>query len=248
MDDSREKAALESTSKQYLEPDSGRAVDQEILSMVADAILPWATGPDVLELGFGDDVWTSGVIKAFGHSSIVDGSQILLDQAARIYGDKIETHNELFESFEPPRKYDTIIASFVLEHVTDPVEVLRKASTWINEDGHILVVVPNADSFHRRAAVCMGILKTSDEIGATDKQVGHRRVYTLEKIERDIALAGLVAVRRRGLFLKFIPQGMMSGFSDELLRGYMELSASVPTEYCAIIALDCVLKQPLAEA
>jgi len=243
MSISEEKHIIETISKEYLEPDAGRIIDQKILSMVTDHILPWIKGPEVLEMGFGDDVWTRKIIERFGHSSIVDASQILLNEGKGEYGDKIEIYNVLFEEFMPDRKYDTVIASYGLEHVKDPVNVLTKASTWINEEGHVIITVPHADSFNRRVAVCMGIQKITDEIGKTDRQTGHRRVYTIEKMERDITLSGLAVIRKKGLYLKFLPQSMMIGFSDELLRGYMKLSESVPMEDCAMIAFDCVLKK-----
>ncbi len=242
MNGLEEKQMLESIANEYLKPDTGRIVDKKLLGMIAERVLPMIKGPEILEMGFGDDVWTSKIIEKFGYSSIVDASQILLNKAKTKYGDKIETYNFLVEDFMPHKKYDTVIASFVMEHVKDPIEVLKKASTWINKEGHIIIVVPNADSFHRRVAVCMGLQKRTDEIGPTDRHIGHRRIYTIEKMKHDIALSGLNILRKMGLFLKFIPQSMMVNFSDELLKGYTVISESVPMEYCSTLVFDVKCK------
>jgi len=46
----------------------------------------------------------------------------------------------------------------VLEHVDDPVAVLRLVKSWLKPGGRVLAAVPNARSIHRQAAVIMGLL------------------------------------------------------------------------------------------
>jgi len=241
MNNSNEIKILESVSREYLEPDDGRMVDKKVISMVIDNITPWLKGPEILEMGFGDDLWTSRIIDKYGHSSIVDASQILLNEAKKKYGTKIKAYHCLFEEFIPDKKYDTVVASFVLEHVKDPVEILINTKKWINKEGHVIIIVPNADSLHRRLAVCIGLQKRTDELSSTDMRVGHRRVYNIAKMVSDINLAGLKVFRKRGLFLKFLPQNMMTQLSDELLVGFMKLSENIPMEYCSRMIFDCVL-------
>lgn len=242
MDLKKEKNMLEKIAGEYIDTDPGRIVDRKILSMVVGRVMPWIKGPDVLEMGFGDDAWTTSVTKKFGRSNIVDASETLLKQAKTKYGKKIATFNSLFEDFTPSVKFDSIIASFILEHVDDPVKVMKKARTWIKPRGQVIVIVPNANSYHRRVAVKMNMQKKAGAIGRTDKQMGHRRVYTVAAMEKDIASAGLKVKKKSGFFLKFLPQGMMTGFSDDLLLGFMKLGEEVPMEDCATIAFDCGLK------
>ncbi len=106
MDLSKEKKILEGIATEYIDTDPGRVVDRKILAMVVEKVLSWINGPHVLEMGFGDDAWTSSVIKKFGRSSIIDASQILLDKARQKYSDKIDTYNNLFEDFNPQEKFD----------------------------------------------------------------------------------------------------------------------------------------------
>lgn len=237
---SQEKKKLEKFSQGYIKPDPGRVVDTKILALIVDETIPWVKGPKVLEMGFGDDAWTAKLIKKFHHSNIVDASETVLKKAENKYRGKIKTFTSLFEDFTPEEKYDTVVASYVLEHVEDPVEVMKKSADWIKANGHILVIVPHADSFHRRLAVEMGLQKKTDELGLTDKKIGHRRVYTMVRMEKDIKKAGLKIFRKKGLFMKFLPQNMMTSWSNNLFSGFMNLSRSIPMEYSGAIVYDCV--------
>src|SRR3982750_447639 len=104
--------ALEKISDEYLKPDAGRMVDKKLLSMIVDQVIPWINGPEVLEMGFGDDEWTSKIIGKIGRSNILDASSGLLKICQDKYQDKIQTYESLFEEFEPQKKFDTIIASY----------------------------------------------------------------------------------------------------------------------------------------
>jgi len=234
-----EKSALERIAREYQEPDPGRKVDQKTIAWTAERIIPWIRGPEVLELGFGDDQWTAGIIARFGHSHLVDGSTSLLAAAKEKYGSKVCIYASLFEEFQPEKRFDTILASFVLEHVADPVQVLKMARGWIKQSGQIIIIVPNANSLHRRLAVAMGLQKSTDALGPTDQRLGHRRVYSVLRMEQDIRDAGLRVARKRGMFLKPLPQGMMADFSDAMLNGLMKLGDELPLEFASSIAFEC---------
>lgn len=236
-----EKEKLEKYATGYLKPDLGRQVDNKILRLMVEEILPWVRGPEILEMGFGDDAWTGKVVEKFGHSSIVDASEKVLTKAHKKYGHKVETFTALFEEFESATKYNTVLASFVLEHVEDPVQVLRQASGWIKVNGKIIILVPHAGSFHRRLGLAMGVQKKLTDLSPADQKIGHRRVYTLEGLEKDIIRAGLKIRRKKGLFVKFLPQGMMTHFSPQLLAGLAKMGQDIPIEYSASVAYECSL-------
>lgn len=231
---------LERIASEYQNPDPGRVVDRKFLSWTVDRTLPWLRGPDILELGFGDDQWTERIINRFGHSHIVDASQTLLEEAKEKYGPRITTNDSLFEDFQPSKGFDTIIASYVLEHVEDPVQILKRTVGWLKPFGHVIIIVPHADSIHRRLAVAMGIQSATDQLGPTDRQMGHRRVYTISHMESDIAQAGLRVVQKRGTLLKPLPQGMLTHFSPTMIEGFMKLGDTIPMEYASSISFDCV--------
>jgi SAM-dependent methyltransferase len=53
---------------------------------------------------------------------------------------------EVFLKGTDYKKYDVAVLSHVLEHFTNPVEVLSQVHRVLNDSGKILIVVPNRDS------------------------------------------------------------------------------------------------------
>jgi len=243
MDQAKSKTAeieaLEKIAREYTNPDPGRLVEKKSLAMITAKSLPWVEGPDVLEMGVGDDEWTTGIIQRFGKTHIIDASKTLLDIAKDKYGDTVTTYESLFEDFVPEKKFDTIVASFVLEHVEDPVFVLKNAMNWLKDNGKLIAIVPHADSLHRRLAVAMGMQQKTSDLGDTDRRMGHRRVYDIPSFEHDLTAAGYNIEEKKGFIIKLLPQSLMTGFSDQLLQGFMQLSEHMPIDYASTIAFVC---------
>ena len=239
LDRESEMANLDRISREYQQPDAGRRVDQKLISLIAGRAISWMTGPEVLEMGSGDDQWTKRLIQQFGHLHLVDGSRTLIEAARRKYGAELTTYHSLFEDLNPGKQFDTVLSSLVLEHVADPVRVLAKAAQWLKPDGQLIVIVPNGLSLHRRLAVATGFQRAAYELGESDIRLGHRWVFTIEGIEGDLAKAGLQIVRRAGWFTKLLPQAMMAELSDNLLNGLMRLGDELPREYTCFLAFDC---------
>jgi 2-polyprenyl-3-methyl-5-hydroxy-6-metoxy-1,4-benzoquinol methylase len=237
--DTSEMARLDRIAQEYRQPDAGRRVDQKLISLLVDRAIPWMTGPEVLEMGSGDDQWTARLIEHFGHSHLVDGSRTLIEAARAKYGARLTTYHSLFEELKPEKQFDTVLSSLVLEHVESPVKVLTATSHWVKPQGRMVVIVPNAHSLHRRLAVAMGLARAADELGESDIRLGHRWVFTRASIEADLAKAGLQIVRKAGWLTKPLPQGMMTGFSDALLEGLMKLGDELPMEYACFLAFEC---------
>ena len=235
-----EMAKLDRIAQEYRQPDAGRRVDQKLISLLVGRTIPWLTGPEVLEMGSGDDQWTKRLLEHFGHSHLVDGSRTLIEAARNKYGAKLTAYHSLFEELDPGKQFDTVLSSLVLEHVEDPVKVLATAAGWLKPHGHMVVIVPNALSLHRRLAVTMGLQRAADELGTSDMRLGHRWVFTIARIENVLAKAGLRIVRKAGWLTKPLPQAMMTEFSDALLEGLMKLGDELPREYACFLAFDCV--------
>src|SRR5207302_938926 len=108
----------------------------------------------------------------------------------------------LFEDYTPERTFDFIVMGHVLEHVADPVGLLRRARTWLSPGGCLFAAVPNANSIHRQAAVVMGLLSSIYELNEADVHHGHRRVYDRVALHRDFSDAGLEIAVWGGYWLK----------------------------------------------
>ena len=110
-------------------------------------------------------------------------------------------------------RFDTVTMLDLLEHVADPIGVLRKAGSFLAEDGVLVVHVPNAHAINRRLAVLMGTLEFCEELSPFDLQIaGHRRSYSLATLSRDIAQAGLKVASTGGIFYKILSTPQMDWF------------------------------------
>ena len=193
-------------------------------------------GPYGLELGSGSGEMTKYLVDEFEHLTSVDGSKILID-AMPIYTNHTKIHS-FFEDYEPNKKFNTIVMEHILEHVDNPHEVLMLAKEWLEEDGVIIIGVPNALSFHRLAAVKMGLLKSPFELNERDYKVGHQRVYSQDTILNEIKKADLKVEKISGIFFKPLSNGQIeTNWSKDMIKGFYELGKDFPNNCAEIYAI-----------
>jgi len=233
------KARLENMAGRYLEPDPGQRVDALLRAHIRDRILQWVRGPEILEMGAAELMWTSEIIAQFGHSAIVDGASKLLENAKAVYQDKVTCYESFFEEFMPPGgfRFQTVIATHVLEHVYEPVKVLARSREWLAPGGRMILIVPNATSLHRRIGVKMGTLKTVYDFSERDYQLGHQRVYDLEMLNAHAIEAGYRIVHKQGFLLKILPVSKMVDFPEPLVKALFDIADELPAEMSADIGL-----------
>jgi 2-polyprenyl-3-methyl-5-hydroxy-6-metoxy-1,4-benzoquinol methylase len=184
---------------------------------------PYFSGTNCLELGPATGYMTRFLINSFSNVTVVEGSKSLIDQIPDY--NNLKKINCLFEEFTPTEKFDTIIINHVLEHLEDPVAVLKNAYEWLNDEGVCIVGVPNAKSFHRLAAVKMGLLKSEFDLNSRDLELGHYRVYDLELLKNHMSLANFKINFESGLFLKFLSNAQIERFLDnDIVEAYFELA------------------------
>lgn len=178
----------------------------------AQACLEHARGKSLLDMPCGDGVLTSMLAPAFSRVVGLDASSKHLELAKKNLPE-VEFHEALIEDFETEERFSTITMLNILEHVVDPIAVLRKAASMLDDDGVLLVHVPNAYAVNRRLAVLMGTLTECEELSPFDIQVvGHRRSYTLETLGKDIKEAGLKISATGGVFYKSLSTPQMDWF------------------------------------
>lgn len=61
----------------------------------------------------------------------------------------VVVHNSNIEKFVFKRKYDTIFMFQSIEHVIDPVLLIKNCSEILNKGGHLVIETPNYDSWDR---------------------------------------------------------------------------------------------------
>lgn len=203
----------------------------------ADLIASAVAGCErVLELGYGVGLMTRALRERGVPIEVLEGSPLLAQQARREHPGLV-VHEGLFEAFSPDAPVDGVLALHVVEHVDDAPALLAHLAGWLAPGGRLVVVVPNAQSLHRRLAVRMGLQERLDSLSARDHLVGHQRVYTLDELRADVESAGLHPTQELGWFLKTLPNAMMLDWPSELLVALNQISDELEPRQLANIGL-----------
>ena len=165
--------------------------------------------------------------------------------ARKKLGEKVKFVNSLFERAALPKRYDNIVLTHVLEHLDDPVLVLKRINEeWLAEGGRFFLVCPNANAPSRQIAVKMGLITHNTAVTPSEAEHGHRCTYTLDTLERDAVAAGLKVVHRSAIFFKALANFQWDRLlqtdiiSKEYLEGCYKLGQHYP-DLCSSIFLMC---------
>jgi 2-polyprenyl-3-methyl-5-hydroxy-6-metoxy-1,4-benzoquinol methylase len=196
-------------------------------------------GANVLDLGCSTGTTAEAIVDVVASLDMVDGSEHYVEIArSRVGRPKVRLYHALIEEYRPDRLYDHVICSHILEHVADPVAILRLIKTWLAPGGRIWGYVPNARSIHRRVGVAIGAAQSIYELSERDHMIGHRRVYDPDTFSGDIRAAGLAHGSLGGFLLKPFPSSIMEGIDERLIRGLLAVGADVP-ELASDIYYEC---------
>ena len=196
-----------------------------------------------LEMGCFNGAFSVHLAAAFDDLTIVDAVDVFLDNVRRRLGDRARTVQALFEDYDTPDRFDSIFIVHVLEHLIDPVAVLRKAKSLLAADGRIFLIVPNGAAASRRIAVKMGLLPTLDGLSEADVKHGHRRVYFFDTLVDHARQAHLRIAETGGIFFKplanFQFDELMGGplISEEFMEGCYQLGKEQPELSASIFAV-----------
>lgn len=193
----------------------------------------------VLEMGYGTGLVTGELLALGVGIEVIEGSPKLC-KVARAAHPQLVVHEALFESFVPASAYDAVLALHIAEHVDEPVALFAQVGRWLMPGGAIVVVVPNAQSLHRRLAVRMGLQTKLDDLSPRDHLVGHQRVYDLPRLQADLAAAGFTPTESFGYQLKTVPNGMMGDWPAELHTALVDISEELAPELLANIGVRAV--------
>lgn len=228
---------LDLMSAEYTNPTPDRIVDQKLVGIIARYVIDRLPGQTLLELGVGDQIWTPMLLEKFKHVTTIDASTVLLDHMAKTV--KTSTWRPVctyFEEYEPQERFDTVLATYVLEHIDNPFEVLSRArQRWLKDGGRIAIVVPHSLSLHRRLAVILGINLYPSQLGETDFRMGHKQVFSCFEMEELLVKAGFRIIEKKGMICKVLPNRMLTECSDEQLEGLFKLGLELPIEYSGAI-------------
>lgn len=236
---------LEQVSHWYDAPDGFKTdwgrLHSRLIGYRYRTLKPFFRGERALELGIADGQMTARLLESFDHVTGLEGSAKFIDEVRARFpqaGERLDLVHTLFEEYRTDERFDTVLVMHVLEHVEDPVGLLRLAGSWVAPGGVLLINVPNARSLHRLAAVKMGLLEQPHSFNDTDRSLGHRRVYYPEQLADDVAAAGLRLERMGGIFLKPLANKQIErDWTPEMIDAFYELGDEYPDIAAEIYAV-----------
>lgn len=211
---------------------------------------PFFRKGSLLELGSYTGAFTRRFLPHFDDITCVEGSDVALAEARKLLGDRVKFVHALFETVALPKRYDNIVLTHVLEHLDDPVRVLKRINDeWLTDSGRLFLVCPNANAPSRQIAVKMGLITHNAAVTPAESEHGHRCTYSLDTLERDAVAAGLKVVHRSGVFFKALANFQWDRLlktdivSKEYLEGCYKLGHLYP-DLCSSIFLMCERGEP----
>lgn len=220
--------------------------DFEVMhSYMIQSFEPYFVPGNLLELGSFRGDFTERLIPYFQNVTCVEASSEAIAEAELRLGGRVELIRGQFEDVRLPDRYDNIVLTHVLEHLDDPIRVLRRVGEeWLSEHGRLFLVCPNANAPSRQIAVKMGLISHNSAVTAAEAEHGHHVTYTFDTLERDAVAAGLRIVGRSGIFFKALANFQWDRLLDtdivspDYLDGCYKLGQQYP-DLCASIFLLC---------
>lgn len=214
-------------------------------SYMLESFKPFLRPGNLLELGSFKGDFTQRLLSQFDDITCVEASGVAIEEARQKLKDKVRFINATFESATLPTQYSNIILTHVLEHLDDPVLVLRRINDeWLADEGRLFLVCPNANAPSRQIAVKMGLISHNSAITEAEAAHGHRATYSLDTLEAVVVKAGLTVSYRSGIFFKALANFQWDKLlgtdiiSKEYLDGCYKLGQQYP-DLCSSIFLMC---------
>lgn len=202
----------------------------------------------ILSLGIGHKIVSSsliGMAETYKNYTIIEGSQEMIKSLKETVcmPPNVSLVHSLFEDYNPNTLFDMIEAGFILEHVDDPLAVIRHYSRLLTPEGCMLVAVPNAQSLHRRLGHAAGQLKDIYSLSPHDLALGHKRYFDIVSLRNIIEQAGLQISACEGIYLKpfSLTQMQSLNLSPDIVRALYTLGASYP-ELCNALFCEVTIR------
>lgn len=193
----------------------------------------------LLELGLGHGYTTDIFSARFARHVVLEGSPAVIRNFRDKHPDcRAEIVETWFEKFETDERFDVIVMGFILEHVDDPLLIIRRCRDLLAPGGRMFLAVPNAEVLNRRLGQLAGMLDDVTALSENDMLLGHRRFYTVATLSADIAQAGCGVDRMEGIYLKpFTTRQMVSLQLDrKVIDALCSAGIDYPELSCGLLA------------
>lgn len=193
----------------------------------------------LLELGLGHGITASVFEKHFDRHVVIDASPAVINNFRQRFPDsKVEIVQSYFEAFETPERFDVIVFGYILEHVDDPIRILKHFRQFLAPEGKMFVTVPNAEVLNRRLGHLAGMLPDMQQLSEHDLLLGHKRYYTVDSLREDVEQAGYTIKRMEGIYLKPLTTSQMLSLNldERIIQALCLAAIDYPELSCGILA------------
>ena len=139
--------------------------------------------------------------------------------------------------------FDFVLASGLLHEVPDPKTLLRQVHDLCRPDTTVHINVPNANSFHRRLAVEMGLIKDVYEASPANIEFQQHTIFDLSALRQTAEDAGFRVEAAGAYAFKPFPHWQMQQMMDsqllteEMVEGLYKMGRHSP-DLCSEIYVN----------
>lgn len=142
-------------------------------------------GAEVLDFGCATGVLLDELQRSGCGVKGIELSRWSSEYARKKFG--LEVYNDdIFNLEFPESSFDIITLSHVIEHVTDPVSVLKRLGEWLKPDGLMFIATPDVCSIGQRLFGARWQYYLPDE---------HLYLFNEESMKRAVSAAGLEVIK-----------------------------------------------------
>ncbi len=190
----------------------------------------------IISLGIGHKIVSRGIISELApylkRCLIIEGSQKIIKEFCNevTLPSNVFLVCSLFEKFETKERFDAIEMGFVLEHVNEPLSLIKQYVNYLKPNGSIFIAVPNARSLHRLIGQKAGILDNLYRLGEHDLKYGHQRYFDMSKLIKLVLASNLKIINVEGIFLKPFSTSQLKSLnlSSEVLNALCHIGVEYP--------------------
>ncbi len=193
----------------------------------------------LLELGLGHGITAKTFAPYFKRHVVIDASPAVIDNFKKQYpNSNIEIVESYFEDFDTEERFDVIVLGYILEHVDDPIPILKSFKKFLRPAGRMFVAVPNAEVLNRRLGHIAGMLPDMQALSDHDHLLGHKRYYTVRSLREDIESSGYIIQKMEGIYLKPLTTAQMISLNldERIIQALCRIGVDYPELSCGILA------------
>lgn len=194
-------------------------------------------GKSMLDIGCGVGSITKAFEKHFDRIVGIDGSEVKIEKANRLNSaPNISYLLTMFDEYVAEEKFEFIVSTNVLEHVSDSVSFLKTIKKWLTPGGRVVITVPNALGLHKRIGKQIGAIDSYYKLTEADRDKGHVRIYDKNSLRTDFEIAGLTVKYLGGILLKPLSHKQMETWDENIVDALYVIGHDL-TDYCSSLII-----------